>query len=136
MSDTKPQPILDQVSREWFDAAREGKLLIQRCAACERFQFYPRAHCIHCFAGRPEWHEASGRGRLHTFSVVYQTPNPEFADDCPYVLAIVDLEEDVRMTSRLVDVAEEDIACDMPVTVTFGGWDELSLPFFTADGSA
>jgi uncharacterized OB-fold protein len=133
MSETaKPLPIQDSLSRPWFEAAAEGKLLIQRCAACGKFQFYPRVHCVHCFAADPEWHEASGRGTLHTYSVIYQTPNPEFAGDCPYVLAIIDLEEGVRMTSRLIDVPEEAIACDMPVRVTFGETDGVALPLFTA----
>jgi uncharacterized OB-fold protein len=128
----KPLPILDGLSRQWFEAAAEGRLLIQRCTACGRFQFYPRVHCVHCFAADPEWHEASGKGTLHTFRVIYQSANPEFAEDCPYVLAIVDLEEGVRMTSRVVDVAEEDIACDMPLRVTFGETDGVALPLFTA----
>jgi uncharacterized OB-fold protein len=135
MAKPRTQPVLDELSRAWYDAAREERLLIQRCTRCERYQFYPRSLCVHCGADAVEWHEASGRGRLHTFSVVHYTPNEEFSPDCPYVFAIVELEEGVRMATRLVDVEHEAIVCDMPVRVTFGGWDDLVLPFFTAEGS-
>jgi uncharacterized OB-fold protein len=102
----RPLPILDARSRVFFEAAVEGRLLIQRCRSCSSYQFYPRAHCTRCFATDPEWVEASGRGTLHTFSIVRRTPNPEFSADCPYVFAIVDLEEGVRLTANLVDVEE------------------------------
>lgn len=131
MAATRPLPILDAVSRPWFEAAAEERLLIQRCAACERFQFYPRAHCVHCHAPEPASFEATGRGRLHSFTVVRYTPNEEFAADCPYVFALVELEEGVRMTSRVVDVAFEALRCDMPLVVRFDERDGLTLPVFT-----
>lgn len=128
----RPLPIEDALTRAWLEAAADGRLLIQRCAACERFQFYPRAHCARCFAPEPAWHEASGRGRLHTYSIVRWTPNEEFAADCPYVLAIVELEEGVRVTSRVVDVPHEALRCELPLTVRFAERDGVTLPVFTA----
>lgn len=129
----RPLPILDGRSREVFAAAAEGRLLIQRCSACDRHQFYPRAHCTSCFGTVLEWAESSGRGTLHTFSVVERTPNAEFAEDTPYALAIVDLEEGVRLTSRVVDVPLDELACDMPLRVVFRDvGDGLTMPFFTA----
>ena len=86
-------PLTDQFSQAYWNAAREGTLLIQLCRTCGRYQFYPRGHCVHCFAPDPEWTPASGRGRLHTYTIVQRTPNAEFAADCPYVLAIIELDE-------------------------------------------
>lgn len=135
MSDTsRLQPITDARSREFFDAAAEGRLLIQRCRTCRTPQFYPRAHCTTCFSADIEWVEASGRGTLHTFSVVHKTPNPEFAADTPYVLAIVDLDEGVRMTSRVVDVPLDEVCCEMPVRVVFpdrAADGDTPMPMFT-----
>jgi uncharacterized OB-fold protein len=133
----RPLPILDSRSRVFFDAAAEGKLLIQRCASCGVHQFYPRAHCTRCFAPDPDWVEASGRGALHTFSIVHRTPNEEFAEDCPYVFAIVELEEGVRMTANLVDVDLRDLRCDMPVQVVFRESPDgsITLPQFTSSPS-
>jgi uncharacterized OB-fold protein len=127
-------PIPDEHSRAYWDAAAEGRLLIQRCTACGAHQFYPRRHCASCLAADPEWVQASGRGRLHTYSVVHRTPNPEFAGETPYVFAIVALDEGVRMSARVVDVPHERLACDMPVRVVFAtGEDGVTHPSFTAD---
>jgi uncharacterized OB-fold protein len=111
-------PLADQFSETYWSAARDGTLLIQRCLSCGRHQFYPRAHCAGCFAPGPEWTEASGRGRLHTYAVVHRTPNAEFAGGCPYVLAIVELDEGPRMTARIVG-STDGIACDRPVRAVF-----------------
>ena len=115
-------PLADGLSAAYWDAARDGTLLIQRCARCGRHQFYPRAHCAACFAPDPAWVPASGRGRLHTYTVIYRTPNAEFAADCPYVLAIVELDEGPRLTARILGEAgdlPDGLACDARVRVVF-----------------
>src|SRR4029078_7895385 len=71
----KPRPQTDGLSGEFWAAAREGRLLIQRCADCGEHQGYPRAHCLRC-GGAPAWLEASGRGVVHTFTVVRRSTNP------------------------------------------------------------
>ena len=111
-------PLTDQFSQGYWNAAREGTLLIQLCRRCGRYQFYPRGHCVHCFAPDPEWTPATGRGRLHTFTIIQRTPNAEFAADCPYVLAIIELDEGPRMTARIVGKAD-DITCDQQVHAVF-----------------
>jgi uncharacterized OB-fold protein len=127
-------PIPDEHSQAYWDAAAEGRLLIQRCGACGEHQFYPRRHCAACLAPDPEWVEAAGTGRLHTFSVVHRTPNSEFAEDTPYVFAIVELDEGVRMSARVVDVPHDELACDMPVRVVFTPLtDDITLPNFTKE---
>jgi hypothetical protein len=127
-------PIADDHSRAYWEAAADGRLLIQRCAACGEHQFYPRRHCAACLAPDPEWVQARGTGRLHTYSVVHRTPNAEFAGDAPYVFAIVALDEGVRMSARVVETPHEQLACDMPVRVVFTtGEDGVTYPNFTAD---
>ncbi|NLT06477.1 MAG: Zn-ribbon domain-containing OB-fold protein [Solirubrobacterales bacterium] len=126
----KPVPYPDELSDAWYEATAAGRLLIQRCGACERRQFYPRARCVHCHADALEWIEASGRGRLHSFSTVHYTPNAEFSDDVPYVFALVDLDEGVRVSTRIAGATEEELACDMPVRVVFEAQGELTLPLF------
>jgi len=111
-------PLTDQFSQGYWNAARDGTLLIQRCRTCGRYQFYPRGHCVHCFAADPEWTPASGRGRLHTYTIIQRTPNAEFAADCPYVLAIIELDEGPRMTTNMT-VPQDQLKVGMPVTVVF-----------------
>jgi uncharacterized OB-fold protein len=127
-------PIADDHSRAYWEAAAEGRLLIQRCTACGELQFYPRRHCAACFAPDPEWHEARGTGRLHTYSVIHRTPNAEFAGECPYVFAIVELDEGVRMSARIVDTPHDELVCDARVRVVFTrGSDGTAMPNFTLD---
>jgi uncharacterized protein len=126
-------PLADEFSQRYWDAARDGTLLIQRCRTCASYQFYPRGHCVHCFAPDPEWTPASGRGRLHTFTLVHHTPNAEFAADCPYVLAIIELDEGPRMTARITGEADG-IACDQRVHAVFAAAGTACvLPEFALD---
>ena len=129
--EAKPRPQPDALSEEFWAAAREGRLLIQRCGRCGEHQWYPRAVCIRC-GGEPGWVEASGRGVVHTFTIVRRSTNPEFAADTPYVFAIVALEEGVRMATRIVDVPLDDVRCELPVRVVFPpSGDQTPLPCFT-----
>jgi len=129
-------PLADEFSQEYWDAAAEDRLLIQRCPGCGQYQFYPRRHCTGCFAPDPVWHPASGRGRVHTYTVVRQTPNAEFAADCPYVLAIIELDEGPRLTARIVGASRAEVRCDAPVTVVFSpAKDGVTLPNFALVGT-
>jgi hypothetical protein len=105
-------------AQPFFDAAREHRLVIQRCSACGKYQFYPRKMCVHCGSVDLEWIEASGRGTVHTFTVVHRGI-PGWVEDGPYVAAVIDLDEGVRMTSNIVDCPPSDVTVDMPVEVTF-----------------
>ena len=117
-------------SDAFFEATRDHKLLIQRCSACGKHQFYPRDLCIHCGAPDVEWVEASGRGKVHTFTVIHQQGMPGWRDEVPYVAAIVDLEEGVRMTSNVVGCEPADVRIDMAVEVTYVDEGALVLPRF------
>ena len=129
----KPRPLPDEHSQRYWDALSAGRLLIQRCRVCGAHQFYPRRHCTGCFAADPEWIEARGTGRLHTFSVLHRSANPEFAGDCPYVLGVVELDEGVRLTAR-IDVPIEALACDLPVRLARVDPD-TTPPCFEAQGT-
>jgi uncharacterized OB-fold protein len=125
-------PQLDSESELFWQACREGRLLIMRCRACDRPYFYPRRYCPRCWSDETEWLEASGRGRLYTYSVVHQNPAPPFRDWAPYGVLLVDLDEGVRVMAnwdRTADLAQ--LAVGLPVEVTFEAVsDEISLPRF------
>lgn len=117
-------------SDDFFDAAREGKLLIQRCASCGEHQFYPRGLCIHCGDAAVEWTEASGKGTVHTYTVIHQQGMPGWRDETPFVAAIIDLEEGVRMTSNVVEVDPSEVRIGMDVEVVFVDEGPYVLPRF------
>ncbi|MFN2545727.1 MAG: Zn-ribbon domain-containing OB-fold protein [Actinomycetota bacterium] len=112
-----PQPDLE--TQPYWDAAREGRLLIKRCRTCAEAFFYPRTYCPRCWSQDTEWQNSSGRGRVYTFTVVHQNDLPPFNQRVPYVVAIVELDEGVRLTSNIEGVDPDEVACDMPVQVAF-----------------
>lgn len=122
-----PEPPED--AAPFFDAAREHRLLIQRCSSCGTHQFYPRKLCTTCGAPDPEWVEASGKGRVHTYTVIHQGI-PGWREEGPYVAAVVALEEGPRMTTNVVDCRPDDVAVDMPVEVVFVDEGAVVLPRF------
>jgi uncharacterized OB-fold protein len=125
-----PTPIPDSDSREYWEGLKRGELCIQRCDACDRYVFYPRALCPHCSSDRLSWVTASGRGTIYTYTIVNQAYG-DFAAQVPYVVALVTLEEGVRMMTRIVDRDSEKVNIDAPVAVTFTQVDEeLTLPYF------
>jgi uncharacterized OB-fold protein len=110
----RPLPAPDRVSAPFWAAADEGRLLYQECPACDHRQFYPRAVCTACGAD-PEWAEASGRGVVHTYTVVRQYGAPPFRDELPYVVAMIELEEGVRMLGNVTDCDVDAVEIGMPV---------------------
>jgi hypothetical protein len=114
-------PVPDQETQPYWDAARQRRLLIKECRGCGKVFFYPRTYCPHCWSDDTEWKEASGRGTVYTFTIVHQNDLPPFRDRLPYVTAIVELEEGVRMTTNIEGCAPEEVRCGLPVAV---GWRE------------
>jgi uncharacterized OB-fold protein len=133
VSDERPLPDRDSaVDDQFWAAASEGRLLVQECADCERRQFFPREWCQFCGSGAVEWLESEGTGRVHTYTVIRRaTELPAFAEDVPYVLAYVELEEGVRLCSNVAGCAPEEVEVGMPVEVTFDHVSaDLALPKF------
>jgi uncharacterized OB-fold protein len=92
---------------------------LQRCKACEAWIFYPRSHCPVCLSSDLEWSTVSGLGRLHTFTISRAPTAAFFADEVPQKIAVIELDEGVRLTSTLVDVEEEAIEIGMRVEPVF-----------------
>ena len=129
---TGPVPVPTPESRPFWEAARRHELMLQRCRRCTRFFFYPRAACPHCLSGDVEWQRVSGRGTLHTFTVVHRGLRG-FPLGEPYILAVVELEEGPRMMTNLVDVEPDParIRIGMDVEVVFADVTaEVALPRF------
>ena len=127
----RPVPEPDEWSKPFFDATLDGVLLLQRCAACGRWMWPVRARCIDCLADALVWEAASGRGTLYSFTIVHQLVHPGFKDEMPYNLALVDLDEGVRIHTSIIGVPTEGLRLGMPVSVVFvKGSDAMSVPMF------
>lgn len=116
----RPMPEPDADSASFWAGLNEGRLLLQRCSGCGRFRFPPGEACPDCLSREAAWVPACGRGRVYSWIVVrHPIPRQIFADEVPYVVALIDLEEGVRLASNIVDI-EPDAVCDgMPVEVVF-----------------
>ena len=92
--------------------------------------------CPNCTSVRqPQWANASGGGRISTWTVVHKVFHPAFADEAPYVVAIVQLEEGPRMIANIRGIKPDDIKADMEVEVFFEDLtEEVTLPQFRPRG--
>lgn len=98
-------------SAPFFEAAAKGRFMLRRCVSCGQSHWYPRSICPFCH-GRTEWFEASGKGRIHTFSTFRRSSEP-------YTLAYVDLEEGPVMLTNLVNAAPDSFRIGDRVRVCF-----------------
>jgi uncharacterized OB-fold protein len=128
---TRPVPLPDDTSAPFFEAARENRLVIQRCTNCETYAWPHRDICSECLQDDLEWAEASGRGTVHSFGVMHRVYHPAFAQDVPYNLTVVELEEGPRINTNLVDIDDEAIEVGLAVEVVFTEVDDGAyLPLF------
>jgi hypothetical protein len=128
---TKPLPEPTEVSRPFWDAARDHRLLIQRSKKTGQHVFYPRAVSPFGPDDELEWVEASGRGSVYSYTIARRPTGPQWAGDVPYAIAIVELEEGVHMTANIVECDPDSLRVGMPVEVTFQDvTPEVALPQF------
>ena len=119
MAYAKPLPEPSGVTQPFWDGARQGRVMLQRCGGCERWVWYPRPFCPSCGGTKLEWRQASGRGTLYSYTVARRPPAPMFQGDVPYVIAIVELEEGPHLTSNVVGIEPEKLRVGMPLVVAF-----------------
>ncbi len=120
-----------EVAAPFWEATKTKRLVLQRCESCEKFVFYPRDFCPHCFGESLSWENVSGEGTIYAISVMHKPGNPMMAGQIPYAVAIVELREGVRMLSNLVGCKPGEGRVGMKVRVA---WEALpdgkNLPLF------
>ncbi len=128
---TLPLPVMTTLSKEYWDGCKAERLLYQHCRNCDEVIFFPKYLCPNCMSHDLEWLQSSGRGKILTFTVTYESAPPAFYAAVPYAVAIIELEEGFRMMSNLVECDFEELECEMPVEVVFDAvTDEVTLPKF------
>ncbi|MFT5098949.1 MAG: putative OB-fold protein [Candidatus Azotimanducaceae bacterium] len=129
-----PVPIPTPETVHFWEGAKNGELLLQKCDDCAHAYFPPRPFCPVCASKKVSVYQASGRGFLYSY-VINERPHPAF--DGPYSIAIVQLEEGPRMMTNVVNVNQtpEALQLDMPLEVIFESLNEdISLPYFQPVG--
>lgn len=105
-----PEPTVG--SEAYWEGARNGKLLLRHCTSCDKVHHYPRALCPYCFSDKLDWRQASGKGKVYSYSVMRRAPEP-------YVIAYVTLDEGISMMTNIVDCDLDKVRIDQPVKVVF-----------------
>lgn len=130
----RPRPAINRDNAFWFEAAREHRLLIQRCTDCHTLRHPPGPACPSCRSFDWDTVEAAGRGEVYTYTVAHHPQLPGFGYPLP--IAVVALDEGTRLIANLVDVDPEQVAIGMRVELSWIDADpELSLPAFRPEGA-
>ncbi len=107
MAWNKPLPNPTPISQPYWDGLKAHTVRIQQCEACSHWIFYPRAHCPACASHALAWRSVSGNGTLYSFTVARVPTLPEFTDEMPQLLAVVQLDEGPHLNTTLVGAAPE-----------------------------
>ncbi len=128
----KPLPEPDADSAPFWAGCAEGRLLIQQCGACSAYRFPPAAACPSCGGAEAVWVQASGRATVYSWIVVtHPVPADVYGAEVPYVVALVELEEGVRLPTNIVGCDPQAITAGMAVEVVFDKvTEDVTLPKF------
>ncbi len=126
----KVLPVPDELTAPYWEAAREHRLAIQRCA-CGRLSHPPVARCPECAGNAFTWPTTSGLGIVYAFTIVHHSVHPVSAGATPYVIALVALDEGPRLVTNVRGCAPETVQVGMQVEVAFDDVTEsVTLPQF------
>lgn len=126
----QPFPYVDDDTQPFWEGIERGELVVQRCRACRRAVFYPRAICPHCGNDRLEWESVAPTGVIYSYTIVRRAA-PPFDDQVPFVVALIDIEDGFRMMTRLLDCDPEAVRIGVKVTMRASALGEgPTLPYF------
>jgi uncharacterized OB-fold protein len=130
----KPIPEITPVNQPFWEGAKAGKLVMQKCRDCGSWIFCPRPICVECNSDRLEWVQVSGRGKVFSFTIIREVVGQAlrgFAPDIPYVTAWIDLDEGPRFCSNIIGCPVEEVKIGMNVQAVFEDTgDGITLPKF------
>ena len=120
-----PTPTPNAETTEFWEAAKQGKLLFKRCTACGEPHYFPRSICPFCFSDKTVWEESSGEATIYAYSHMRKSANG------PFVIAYVTLREGPTLQTNLVDWDPDKLKIGQKVKVVWKPTDGAPLPFFT-----
>jgi hypothetical protein len=133
MTTSPPVPQPDERTQFYWDAVARHRLELLRCQNCGHYVHFPRPICNRCLSTSLAPEEVSGRSTLYSYCEIMQPSHPYFRDRLPYLIGVVDLDEEpgVRIPTGIVDSTREELRCGMPMEVVFRAvTPALTLPFF------
>ncbi len=132
MSNPKPMPAPDHLTSAFWAACKKHELRIQRCLECGSVRFPPGPVCLQCRSSNADWLLCKGVGKVYSWIVVrHPIPADIYASEVPYVVALIDLDEGVRMPSNIIGCDPNSVVAEMRVKVEFqDASDTVTLPRF------
>ena len=132
------RPEVTADTEPYWSGVADGVLLLQHCSGCGCVLHPPAPACPVCQSDVLQWQAASGKGLLFSYTVVHHPTHSAFADRVPYVVALVELDEGVRLVTSIVGATDEQLRVGMPLEVVFVRSENLVLPYFrpVQDGNA
>ena len=128
---SKPLPKPDKCDMPYWETLKKHELRMQACLECGEIWFPPNPACPRCLSKDYKWAKLSGKGKVWSWVIFHQLYFESFADDIPYNVIVVKLDEGPIITSNMVECRDEDIECNMPVEVVFDDVTEnMTLPRF------
>jgi uncharacterized OB-fold protein len=125
-----PVPETDSDSAPYFAALARGEFVLQYIPN-EGWQHYPRPALLYPESAQPEFRPASGLGQVHTFTIIRQHGVPYFKHRLPYVLAIIELTEGVRMMGNVSDIEPGDVQIGLPVELyAMKVAEDIAIPYW------
>jgi hypothetical protein len=127
----KPLPEFRPETKPFWDACKNHELILPKSKETNEFFFYPRALSPGDDMAEVEWGKASGKAKVWTYSIHHMGPTKAYKGDGPYVVALVETEEGVKMMTNIVDCDPNDVHVGMDVEVVFDDvTEEVTLPKF------
>lgn len=130
------RPTITDVNRPFWDGCKDGRLMAQRCTRCGTLRYPAAAICPNCLSKDAEWRALNGRGEIFSFVVFHRGYHSYWAPRVPYNVAMIELDEGLRMFSNIVGTPNEELRVGQRVRVTFEQRaPDLIVPVFEVDGS-
>jgi uncharacterized OB-fold protein len=127
----KPLPRITPDNQPFYKALKERRFVLPYCADCGKPHLPPGPVCPFCFSEAIQWRQASGRGRISTWTVVHKAWFAAFEADIPYNVVQIELDEGPRLTANVVGIRNEELKVGLPVETVFDDvTPELTMPRF------
>jgi uncharacterized OB-fold protein len=135
MTVARPLPEETALTAPFWEAARERRLVIQRCQECEQYRWPPEVACYECGSMQYGWAPVSGRATLYTWTIAHPPLLPYFQQRSPWPVAVVELEEGPRLVTNLVEIEPGAYGVGLPLDAAFEDiGDDVTLVVFRPSG--
>lgn len=131
MSSVKPSPTISDYNRPFYEYASKHELRLQKCNDCGEFWSPPGPVCVNCLSTDYTWSQVSGKGTLASWVIFHKVYYPEFGDEIPYNVGLVELAEGPRLLTNIIGTPSSSLARGTPLTVIFEDRPDCTVPQFT-----